>query len=225
MKKYVVFLAVVPFLFFLISPAFAAISLYDWAFNIDGGISENFGGDPFPSIGTLDSSGFGTLSWSTNVAGTHNFDAFFDFEIDEPANTFFNESGVAVGTVAAEQSWEIDEPGYVFGDIYDNLLASTLDNSNGVPAGLEDDVSFALGWDFTLAAGETAFLNYVLSDIVPNTDFYLSHTDPDSQASLFFSSSLVIRDGNVPIPEPSTLLLFGSSLAGLGFYLRKRRAR
>ena len=52
-------------------------------------------------------------------------------------------------------------------------------------------------------------------------------TDPDSQATLYFSSTLSIEEGgggggNV-IPEPSTFVLFGTALAGLGLYMRKRK--
>ena len=37
------------------------------------------------------------------------------------------------------------EPGFLFGDIYTNVINGTLDNTNGVPSALPDDVSFALG--------------------------------------------------------------------------------
>lgn len=36
-------------------------------------------------------------------------------------------------------------------------------------------------------------------------------------------SELTISDDGAPVPEPSTMLLFGSGLAGLAFYRRKRK--
>jgi len=162
------------------------------------------------------------LSWNTTIstAGDHYYGVFIDVDIDEQSNTFFNEYGVANGTAAIGQSWEIDDP--YWGWIDDDFKHSDLWNTNYVPQGSEDDVSMALAWDFTLLIDQIASLSFVLSDIAPTSGFYLSHVDPDSNASLFFSSTLAIRDVNV-IPEPSTFLLFGFSLAGFGIYLRKKR--
>ena len=175
-----------------------------------------------PLSGSLDTDGLGTLTWTTSVIGAHSFLAFFDYEIDEPINTFFNEYGDSAGTLASGQSWEIDEPGYVFGDIYDNVLAGTLDNFNNVPAGLEDDVSMAMGWDFTLNVDETAIISLILTDDISEIDtsqFYLSHTDPesvDAPYTVYFSSILSIESGPVkPVPEPGTILLTATALAGL----------
>jgi hypothetical protein len=225
MKKKWILLCMALLLAATVTPAMALPSLYDWAFNVDGTTYEASLGDSMPTTGALDSEGLGTLSWSTSAAGDHTFIAFFDFEIDEASNTFFNERGATGGALAAGQSWEIDEPGYVFGDIYWNVLDGALDNSNALPAGLEDDVSFAIGWDFTLAADETATINLVLGQVAPTMGFFLEQFDPDSQESVFFSSSLSVTGGGgggEPVPEPATLLLLGTGLMGLCAAGRKR---
>jgi hypothetical protein len=59
----------------------------------------------------------------SNGSAQMSITAMFDFDIDTSSDTTFNENGALVGTLAAGQSWEIDEPGYVFGDVYDNVLS------------------------------------------------------------------------------------------------------
>jgi hypothetical protein len=208
------------------------IDLFDWAFNVNGTTYESLAGTNDPSIlpSAFNDSGFdwvtglGTLTvdFSAPGPGTYSFLSFFDHEIDEPDNTFFNEYGdVSVGVPVAGQSWEIDEPGYVFGDIYTNFLAGSLDNSNGVPANLPDDVSMAMGWAFALGDGESALITLALSDVAP-AGFHLRHTDPDSDASIYFSSSLDIS-GPHPVPEPGTLLLMAVAMVTLIFVSRRWR--
>ncbi len=203
------------------------LNRFEYGFNIDGTTYMDTLAIP-GSSNTFDSAGLGTFSWQTTAADDHSFIAYFDFEIDEAVNTFFNESGATTGSPLAGQSWEIDEPGFVFGDIYDNFLDGSLDNSNGVPAGEEDDVSFALGWDFSLLADQKATIKVFLSDIAPSTGFYLSHTDPESQYSIFLFSELTTGGGGEeeppPIPEPGTIFLLGAGLAGLvGWGWRRKR--
>ena len=81
------------------------------------------------------------------------------------------------------------------------------------------NVSMALGFDFIIMPDESATVTWVVGETAPSNGFFLSHTDPDSDASIFFSGSLDI-DGS-QVPEPSTYLLFGMGLVGLAAY-RKR---
>jgi hypothetical protein len=144
-------------------------------------------------------------------------------EIDEPANTFFNEWGATAGVPATGQTWEIDEPGYLFGDIYDNWLDDNLDGVNGVPAAFPDDVSVAIAWDFLLSPGMTASVSFLVSETAPSTGFYLIHTDPDSASSIYFSS-LLETTGTPEVPEPLTALLLIGALVGLAVARPRRKS-
>jgi hypothetical protein len=183
-----------------------------------------------------DASGLGTVKMVIGGAGSHYAALYADYEIDEAFNSAFNEYGSAGGALLPGQSAEIDEPGFnpfpgtdppVFGDIYDNFLAKALDNSNGVPALAPFDVAMALGWNFTLAADEEAEVLFKASLGRPDHGFYLVQTDPNSQADIYFFSELSIRQGGggLQVPEPSTIILLGSGLAGLFWYGRKRARR
>lgn len=165
--------------------------------------------------------GLGTVAITLGGTGSHFIGAFFDHEIDQHTNTFFNEFGAVSGIPAAGQSWELDDP--MFGDIFAHLGTGALDNTNAVPAGVGNDVSMALGWDFTLAAGETAVVHFRVSDSAVPVGFFLTQTDPDSPATLYFSSTLTIQGGSTSIPEPGTWVLMGSGLLGLVAWVRKQQ--
>ena len=201
------------------------IALYDYASNVDGAFDAAPSTYPAPP-GSMNPSGLGTWTFTIVGAGDHSIDVFLDYEIDEADNTFFNEYGAANGAPAPGQSWEIDEPGFVFGDIYDNTMDSLLDNTNAIPDGENDDVSMALGWDFSLPAGNKATIDFIVSNLMPKVPFYLSQTDPDSDASIYFYSSLNIRpiDGG-QVPEPGTWILMLTGLAITGGIAAKRNRK
>jgi hypothetical protein len=213
MKK---FLLCISFLLFSGSSASAAtISLYDWAFFVDGETYQASSGVSMPVSGSLDADNLGTLAWATDVVGYHTVLAFFDYELDAQINGLNKENGSTSGSPTVGLSYEIDEPGYVFGDIYNHLLAGELDNMNSVSPGLEEDVSIALGWNFLLNDGESAFISLVLSNLAPLDGFYIKQHDLDSDTSIYFSSTLEVEGSSNPIPEPATMLLLGSGIACL----------
>jgi hypothetical protein len=199
----------------------AVLTLADYAFNVDGVLTP--GAFPAGVNGAAfdTTTGLGSVQVTVSDPGAHYVGMFVDHEVDEAINTFFNELGAAIGAPAAGQSWELDEPGWINGDIYDNLTAGTLDNAIGVSlygnTVFPEDVSMAMAYDFALGAGESAQLTFTLGLVPPAGGFYLMQNDPDSAASIYFSSTLTI------IPEPG-LAWLPLALAGLGMaWLHGRR--
>jgi hypothetical protein len=179
---------------------------------------------------SLDTENMGSVSWTfSNDTGSQLDNAWFfvflDAEIDQAINTFYNEYGALASVIGAgaddeaADSWEIDEPGYVFGDIYDNLLAGVLDNSNDVSEALQDDVSLALGFDLgSLVAGATVTGLFELSRLDIGG---LAHFDDDSADAFYFNGTVHVDDGaSASVPEPSVPLLMAGPL--LFIYFRQR---
>ena len=209
------------------SQAISIIDLYEYGLNLDGTV--HYGqGDPLPSWagGTFDTTtGLGTLSVAL-TPGSHYLSLYVDHEIDQDDNTWYNEFGSSTGTPASGQSWEIDEPEYVFGDIYTNFVARALDNMiyNGTMSGPED-VSMALGWDLTLAAWQSATVSFTLSESQPNDGFYLTQSDPDSGGAVYFSSSVRVTGSPPGVPDGgSTLALLLCAFGGLAGWRSMRKS-
>lgn len=136
---------------------------------------------------------------SQDTFASVRFFSFVDAEIDVPINNYFNEAGTVFGKIGSGPSdsdpdtWEIDEPGYVFGDVFSNLLLGSLDNSNAVAPDSPEDVSLVLGFYLgDLRPGSSSVIRILLSDVGDTLGgFALQHfdIDPDSFDTLTLSGS------------------------------------
>lgn len=196
-------------------------------------VSFNNSSPEFTSLLDANNLGSFTFQWINNTGGDLSdvtFTLFIDPDIDRDTNTFFNEYGELIGLVLpigapigalAALEWEIDEPEYVFGNIYTHALAGALDNSTGVPAsGPVDDVSHALLFRVAqLLNGQSLSITGTLS----LTDAAgLGQFDPDSNLALYVNGYAQLGPAApAAIPEPATLALTGGALTALAIRRRK----
>ena len=120
--------------------------------------------------------------------------AFADLDIDRNTNGFANEFGTMVSLAAppgapagaiAASAWEIDEPGFLFGNILANAAAGALDNFNAVSNSAPDDVSFGLQFPIgTLAAGQLFTAQLQLDS---NNIGGLQQVDPASNRTVYLN--------------------------------------
>jgi hypothetical protein len=210
MKKTGVFVLALLLLVFLAPAARGEAVLYDWALNLNGAL---YGPTDVPPPGSSFNGTTATISYLAPAGGSYFFGLFVDHEIDEALNTFFNEYGSAAGAPPAGLSWEIDEPGYAFGNIFTNFAAGTLDNTTGVPAGAPDDVSMALGWSLVLAPGDRADIAFTIALTAPAAGFYLWQSDTESADNVYLSTTATITPGGATtVPESADwplLLILG----------------
>ncbi len=147
------------------------------------------------------------------------FLSFIDAEIDEPP--FFDEFADVTGPLGPGQGWEVDEPGFVFGDLFDNLRDGQLDGTNGVQQSAPDDVavglSFLLG---KLEQGESGIIDILISedgDALPGKVVTQGDIDLAPLETITFSGQIV---GSVPEPGLAALTGLGLAIAG---WCRRRR--
>jgi hypothetical protein len=156
--------------------------------------------------------------------------SFLDAEIDEPTTTFFNEYATILGVLGAGQNFEVDEPGYTTGDIFENLLLGALDGSNTITIGNPDDVSMALSFQVaTLESGQTATMEIMISEIdhsigsfaIRQADFSTSST-----TTITYSGRVSLSSTEPPvevIPEPRAAMLYAAGMLLVSASLRRTR--
>ncbi len=110
-------------------------------------------------------------------------------------------------------------------DLFGTDRGAFVNNFDATYGLAPEDTSLALGWNFDLAADETATVEFLVSLVMPDAGaFFLTQTDGDGGDPIYFSASLVIEappPDPDPVPEPGALLLLGSGL--LAMTLRRRR--
>lgn len=199
----------------------AEIGLYEWAFNVDGGLFGNQFQDPdaltdVPGLNSSDfdeNTGLGTLVYTTSTIGAHYFIGYFDLEINVPDNGFNNENASVsqAGSPGSGQSWETDEP--FNSDIFDHFANNQLTNANGVDLGtypIGTDVAMATGFDFLLREGQVATVTMQIAESLQTNDFKLIQTDFGTGDEAQLTASLSIRNvGEAPLPGTLSLLALG----------------
>jgi hypothetical protein len=130
--------------------------------------------------------------------------------------------------------------GIMFFDGTTESFPNSLDNTNHVPVGngnylnncstppCNADVAMALGYSFSLAAGEEAVITLNASTTNPG-GFYLIQSHPQdpnnpSQVDLFLHGGIVIQPISVSgVPEPGYWPVLGIALAAIaGIQLRRK---
>lgn len=183
----------------------------------------------FSTLGADKTGVFGWTFTNTTVAVLTSVSVFgfLDADIDRDLNTFFNEYGQLVslalpasapaGAIEAT-SWQIDEPGFVFGTILNDLSAGSLQNANFVSSATPDDVSFALGFVIgNLAPGQSVQIRLTVATVNIGG---LQQIDPDSDSGFFLNGFATLGSQSSEVPEPACWML---SSAGLGALILLRK--
>lgn len=196
------------------------------------GVAARLGADPLPAGLVHD---FAWSASATDITLSYTIEnrgaavspaarllAFVDAEIAEATTTFFNEWAETSGTPAPGQGWEIDEPGYAFGDVRAHLAAGLLDGTNalaGVAAA--DDVAIALSFELgALAPGQRVTVDVMLSEAgAALGPFRIVQRDTlDPFAPTVSGAVREATTPSAPIPERA-----GAALFALGLGVAARR--
>ena len=210
-----------------------------------------FGGSG-PSLG--DGTGTVDVTFNPGAAGSYNVDLWLFEQLASPS---YNEYGATGGTATGNQSglsYQIDVPDYDYvgelsptnaGNIIANTAADTLGDVNNVPGKTtdyladcsgptcNDFVSTALGFDFTLAAGEEELLSFTVSTTAPSSGFYLEQIHPadgsnSSETDYYYTATATTESictvNCSAVPEPSSTIPLLAFVGVLALVIRRRLA-
>lgn len=228
-------------LFFSVSQqAQGAWSLFELYCNVNGTTQSKvntFGGPAGCSTGWNfggynTTTGLGTITYTTSNVGANNALLFFnlDFLDDVLGTDVFDETGGITGTAAAGQLFEVDDSevsplSLGSGNIFTNFMNGTPDGlafKNGPTDSFNPtDVAALMGWNFNLAAGDTATITWTVATTNPG-GFYLSQFDATDDQTVFYNSSLRIDNGQVPEPYQIVPLTLLSAWLGIKVWKRRR---
>lgn len=223
--------------------AFADVTLWEWALNING--TAHASNDPaFPTAlpsnvsttagwqwNTQDPStpnhSLGTIAVQFDSPGTYFVAAYFSYAINE---VWTNETGTAVGTPAQGLSWEMADAqtGPIYYDVTHAAPGTPLPNLTS-PFGTGNPFTgpipgLAQRLDFTVNSGYVATVSFTWG-LNPPSGFYLQQHDPGElgpPSDLYFQSTADIHPAIGAVPEPGSWLLFATVLAGVSTCLIKR---
>jgi hypothetical protein len=219
-------------------PASADVSLADWCVNLNGDSTSvcNGGGASSANINT---SGFDeTLEPGTNTLGSITIKigtgaqaaaVYMDYDVNFALFGFDQDFGDTVGALSATQSWDLDVPPNPYFEMAGNPL-TPLSNTNTSGTFSTSptpccDVSWALeeslNVDPALYSGGT--ITFTVSTTAPRSGFYLEQTNGDTAETIYLSDSVNLTPlgSTPPVPEPMSIVLFGTLVAGV-LFLRRR---
>jgi hypothetical protein len=192
---------------------------------------------PFPN-------GLGSITFMIGT-GLQYASVYMDYDVDYSTLGSFDDAGsTSVTTPSATQSWELNDPNLYLASsnpsglvLFDHFGNGSLPSTNSVDqttcqanAPAACDVAWALAEslnvDSSLYSGGT--VTFTVSTTKPTSGFYLQQTNQGDGVGgggdiIYLSDTVNLTpvSSGPTVPEPSSVVLFGTLLAGARF-LRKR---